>query len=220
METIDRSENEVISYARKPRKCPICGGKVANIFYGMPRFTDELQKALEEKRIVLGGCCVPHDIEIPWQCTECGQQFSKKSYLDEMTHNISSENITELKENEVFVFGSNIEGAHGGGAALFAYTHFGAEWGVGEGLTGQCYALPTMEGYKSLKKAVRNFIACAKANPDKKFLVTPVGCGIAGYSVDQVAPLFKDAACMANVYLPEMFIFNIQVTYCNPNEVV
>jgi len=77
-----------------------------------------------------------------------------------------------------------------------------------------------MEGIKNFRKAVRNFIECAKAHPEKEFLVTPVGCGIAGYSISQVAPMFKQAACMPNVYLPEEFIFNIQVTFCNPNEVV
>ena len=63
-----------------------------------------------------------------------------------MIMRISPARISALGENEVFVFGSNIHGMHGGGAARYAYEHFGAEWGVGEGLTGRCYALPTMEG--------------------------------------------------------------------------
>ena len=90
--------------------------------------------------------------------------------------------ITELKENEIFVFGSNIHGMHGGGAARIAYQKFGAEMGNGEGLQGQSYALPTMEGLENTKKAVDNFIACAKAHKELIFLVTPVGCGIAGYT--------------------------------------
>ena len=118
---------------------------------------------------------------------------------------VASDNITELGENEIFVFGSNIQGAHGGGAAWFAHKQFGAEWGVGEGLTGRTYALPTMEGEASLKAAVNHFIACAKKHPELTVLVTAVGCGIAGYTPQQVAPLFKEAAELENVYLPKVF---------------
>ena len=119
---------------------------------------------------------------------------------------VASDRIAKLGENEIFVFGSNIQGAHGGGAAWFAHKAFGAEWGVGEGLTGRTYALPTMEGEASLKKAVENFIACAKQHPELTFLVTAVGCGIAGYTPNEVAPLFKEALTLENVYLPEVFI--------------
>ena len=119
---------------------------------------------------------------------------------------VASDRIAELGENEIFVFGSNIQGSHGGGAAWFAYKNLGAEWGVGEGLTGRCYALPTMEGEASLKKAVDHFIACAKEHPELTFLVTAVGCGIAGYRPNEVAPLFKEALALENVYLPEVFI--------------
>ena len=120
-------------------------------------------------------------------------------------HRIASDRIAELGENEIFVFGSNIQGAHGGGAAWFAYKHLGAEWGVGEGLTGHCYALPTMEGETSMKHAVEHFTACAKQHPELTFLVTAVGCGIAGYTPQQVAPLFREAAKLENVYLPQVF---------------
>ena len=113
--------------------------------------------------------------------------------------------IDELEENEVFVFGSNIHGAHGGGAARFAYEHLGAQWGVGEGLTGKCYALPTMEGEESFRQAVERFLTCAKQHPQKTFLVTPVGCGIAGYTPQQVAPWFKEAIDIYNIYLPKSF---------------
>ena len=115
---------------------------------------------------------------------------------------IASDRISDLGANEIFVFGSNIQGAHGGGAAWYAHKKFGAEWGVGEGLTGRTYALPTMEGDASLKKAVEHFIACAKAHPELTFLVTAVGCGIAGYTPGEVAPLFREATALANVYLP------------------
>lgn len=118
---------------------------------------------------------------------------------------IASDRIATLGENEIFVFGSNIQGSHGGGAAWFAYKKLGAEWGVGEGLTGRCYALPTMEGEAALKVAVDHFIACAKQHPELTFLVTAVGCGIAGYTPNEVAPLFKEATSLENVYLPEVF---------------
>lgn len=119
---------------------------------------------------------------------------------------VASDRISDLGENEIFVFGSNIQGAHGGGAAWFAYKQFGAQWGVGDGLTGRTYALPTMEGETSLKKAVERFIDCARQHPELTFLVTAVGCGIAGYSPVEVAPLFADAAKLENVYLPQVFV--------------
>lgn len=118
---------------------------------------------------------------------------------------VASDRIADLDENEIFVFGSNIQGMHGGGAAWYANRNFGAEWGVGEGLTGRTYALPTMEGQASLKHAVEHFIACARQHPNLIFLVTAVGCGIAGYTPQQVAPLFKEATTLENVYLPQVF---------------
>ena len=118
---------------------------------------------------------------------------------------VASDRIAQLGEKEIFVFGSNIQGSHGGGAAWFAYKNLGAEWGVGEGLTGRCYALPTMEGEASMKHAVEKFTVCAKEHPELTFLVTAVGCGIAGYTPQQVAPLFKEAAELENVYLPQVF---------------
>ena len=130
-----------------------------------------------------------------------------------MTYNreYTPEFITELKPNEIFVFGSNINGAHGGGAALIAFRKFGAEWGVGEGLSGQCYALPTMEGgVDYVEGKVKNFIECAKQHPELKFLVTRVGCGIAGFLDSEIGPLFKDAISMENVILPKEFVEEIK----------
>ena len=118
---------------------------------------------------------------------------------------VASDWIEELGEREIFVFGSNKQGMHGGGAAWVAHKKFGAEWGVGEGLTGRTYALPTMEGAASMKKAVEQFTDCARRHPELTFLVTAVGCGIAGYTPQEVAPLFRAAAGLENVYLPEMF---------------
>lgn len=121
---------------------------------------------------------------------------------------VSSDNIESVQKKEVFVFGSNKKGWHGSGAAAYAAEHFGAQWGVGEGMTGYCYAIPTMEGITSFRKAVARFIKYAKSRPDRIFLVTKVGCGIAGYTVEQVAPMFRPCTKLENVYLPiEFFKF-------------
>ena len=118
---------------------------------------------------------------------------------------ITPDRITSLQPNEVFVFGSNAQGNHGGGAAAFAMRNFGAVWGQGEGMQGQSYAIPTMEGIDSLQAAVWRFIDYADSHPDKRFLVTRIGCGIAGYHVDEIAPLFKPCIKLENVSLPADF---------------
>lgn len=124
---------------------------------------------------------------------------------------VSRSSITSVAKDEVFVFGSNRAGQHLGGAAAYAYEHFAAKWDVGEGRTGYCYAIPTMEGIPFMRMAIDRFIAHATLNlkqPVNKrriFLVTKVGCGIAGYSVADVAPLFKKAIKLPNVFLPLEF---------------
>lgn len=120
---------------------------------------------------------------------------------------VTPEWVKELKDNEVFVFGSNLAGFHGGGAAALANEKFGAEWGVGVGMTGKCYAIPTMQGgVDTIKPYVDDFIAHAKKTPDKQFLVTRIGCGIAGFTSEDIAPLFTEALDMENVSLPEDWI--------------
>ena len=116
------------------------------------------------------------------------------------------ERITELKDNQIFVFGSNLSGSHGGGAARLAYERFGAVWGQGVGLQGQSYAIPTMQGgVETIKPYVDEFIRFAKNHPELKFLVTKIGCGIAGFNAQEIAPLFKDAKNIENISLPEDF---------------
>ena len=120
------------------------------------------------------------------------------------------ERISELKENEIFVFGSNLAGAHGGGAARLAYKRFGAVWGEGVGMHGQTYAIPTMQGgVETIKPYVDAFIRFAKAHSQLTFLVTRIGCGIAGFRDEEIAPLFTDAINVENIILPKEFVENI-----------
>ncbi len=119
---------------------------------------------------------------------------------------ISSSRITELKPDEIFVFGSNLEGLHGGGAAYLAYRKWGAIWGQGVGLQGQTYGIPTMHGGPdAIRPYVDEFIKFAQVHPELKFLVTEIGCGIAGFTPEEIAPLFTEAIPIENIYLPERF---------------
>ncbi len=115
--------------------------------------------------------------------------------------------IKELGPNEIFVFGSNLDGAHLGGAARLAHKSFGAVWGQGVGLQGRSYAIPTMHGgVEAIKPYVDEFLGFAKRNPQYVFLVTRIGCGIAGFRDSQIAPLFRDALEIGNVVLPKEFL--------------
>ena len=112
--------------------------------------------------------------------------------------------ITKLEPNEIFVFGSNLQGMHGGGAAYAAYRKFGAIMGQGVGLQGQSYAIPTMQGgVETIRPYVDEFIKFAKEHADLTFLVTRIGCGIAGFRNEEIAPLFADAHNADNIVLPE-----------------
>lgn len=122
------------------------------------------------------------------------------------------EAISELKPNEVFVFGSNLAGLHGGGAARVALKKFGAIWGQGVGLQGQSYAIPTMQGgVETIKPYVDKFIEFAQAHPSLKFYVTRIGCGIAGFSDEEIAPLFSKALGADNIVLPKSFVLVLEL---------
>ena len=113
------------------------------------------------------------------------------------------ERITSLGPNEIFVFGSNQAGMHGGGAAWVAYRKFGAIMGQGVGLQGRSYGIPTMQGgVETIKPYVDEFIEFAKSRQDLTFLVTRIGCGIAGFTDEEIAPLFEKAHEVANIVLP------------------
>jgi hypothetical protein len=133
-----------------------------------------------------------------------------------MRNRITPENITTLKPNEIFVFGSNTAGIHGGGAAKLAYEKFGAKCGYGHGHIGQTYAIPTKDNniktldIEYINLAVQEFIRYVNIqnnifNNDVIYLVTQIGCGLAGFKPEQIAPLFKNVINIENVYLPEVF---------------
>lgn len=117
--------------------------------------------------------------------------------------------IYSLKDSEVFVFGSNLAGRHGAGAAKTAHQLFGAKMGVGNGPTGKCYGIPTKDHnirtlpLKEIALYVEQFLTYTRENPDKTFLVTPIGCGLAGYKPHQIAPMFANHS--QNVILPREF---------------
>lgn len=115
--------------------------------------------------------------------------------------------IKKLDDDEIFVFGSNLSGMHGGGAAATAHRCFGAVWGQGVGLQGQSYGIPTMHGgVKVIKPYVDDFIEFAKNHPELRFLVTKIGCGIAGFREKDIAPLFTEAVDVKNIVLPREFV--------------
>lgn len=126
--------------------------------------------------------------------------------MDEFRNRIAPDNIKSLKDKEIFVFGSNLAGAHGGGAARVAAEKFGAIMGQGVGLQGQSYAIPTMQGgVETIRPYVDAFVEFAKQHSDMTFLVTRIGCGIAGFADKEIAPLFIKAMDVANIHLPESF---------------
>lgn len=116
------------------------------------------------------------------------------------------ENITHLEPDEIFVFGSNLEGIHAGGAAKVAVEKFGAKIGQGVGIQGQSYAIPTMQGgIETIKPYVDDFIDLAYEWDQNTFYVTRIGCGIAGFKDEEIAPLFDRAYDLYNVRLPKSF---------------
>lgn len=119
---------------------------------------------------------------------------------------ITPEMVSVLKKKEIFVFGSNLRGMHAGGAARVAAEKFGAVWGQGVGLQGRSYAIPTMQGgVETIRPYVDEFVSFASSHPELHFLVTRIGCGIAGFADGEIAPLFASAAALPNVSLPQSF---------------
>ena len=128
-----------------------------------------------------------------------------------MEGRITPDNITQLKPGQVFVFGSNEVGVHGAGAARLANERFGAVRGIGWGLQGQSFAIPTKNAMirtliiPVIDNYVWKFLAFARSKPELTFLVTEVGCGLAGYKPCDIAPMFEGAKSLSNVHLPRKF---------------
>ena len=128
-----------------------------------------------------------------------------------MKGRITPTEIKEIKENEVFVFGSNLGGKHGKGAAKTALT-WGAKYGQASGLQGRTYGIPTKDktvrrvlAINEIKPFVDTFIEFAVLNPQLTFLTTEIGCGLAGYKPKDIAQLFEAAINVQNIHLPERF---------------
>lgn len=120
--------------------------------------------------------------------------------------NYTPENITSLGPDDIFVFGSNLQGIHAGGAARVAHEKFGAIMGQGVGIQGQSYAIPTMQGgVDTIRPYVNDFIDLAREWDQNTFYVTRIGCGIAGFTDEEIAPLFDEAYDLYNVRLPKSF---------------
>ena len=121
---------------------------------------------------------------------------------------ITPESISTLDKDEIFVFGSNLAGNHMGGAARTAL-RWGAVMGQGTGLQGHTYAIPTMfRTVDEIKPYVDEFIAFACSHPEYRFLVTKLGCGIAGFTYTEMAELFRQViqGHIQNIYLPIEFV--------------
>ena len=165
--------------------------------------------------------CVSPDFESAPSPTPRKCEFFMRSQVSPRPEVVTAENvrsclregrfapdwINTLKKNEIFVFGSNLAGIHGGGASRKAFLHFGAVMGQGVGLHGQSYAIPTMQGgVDTIRPYVNEFIEFAKGHPEKRFLMTKIGCGTAGFDQQEIAPLFIKATTVPNILLPHSFL--------------
>lgn len=133
-----------------------------------------------------------------------------------MKNRVTSDKIKKLEENQIFVFGSNLSGRHGKGAAKTALG-WGAKWGQAAGLQGRTYGIPTKDAsvrrtlsVLEIKPFVDDFINFAKENPQLTFLVTEIGCGLAGMKPKDIAPLFKEAVDVENIHLPSKFWHKVE----------
>lgn len=122
--------------------------------------------------------------------------------------------MEKQKPREIFVFGSNLAGQHHGGSARAAVEHHGAIIGEGVGPQGNSYAIPTLDGdfqklaLYDIRAHVGDFIEYAKLNPELKFNIVAIGCGIAGFKPSEIAQMFRGAP--ANCVLPQEFVHALQ----------
>lgn len=180
-------------------------GGVAEAFYGVPQnIMDEARRRLPENFLKVASILADRT---PYGMISDGVESAEGDAVNPDSPQYTPDFITELKEEEIFVYGSNMLGLHHGGAARIAYEKFGAVWGKGVGHYGQTYAIPTMQGgVETIRPYVDEFIQYAREHPELTFLVTRIGCGIAGFRDEEIAPLFADAMDLANVLLPKTFV--------------
>lgn len=144
------------------------------------------------------------DADMPMSSHRHFNLWTRKESCEEIPEPAKQAAITSLRPNEIYVFGSDLKGLHGGGTAYMAYRKFGAVLGQGVGLQGQSYAIPTMQGgVETIRPYVDDFIQFAKEHPELRFLVTRIGCGIAGFTDEEISPLFRKAHGIGNIVLPE-----------------
>ena len=148
-----------------------------------------------------------------------------------MKPNYTPEEITTLGANDIFCFGSNMNGRHAGGAAAIAVEKFGAIEGQAEGLQGQSYAIPTLSkkmqklALGTISKSIQRLMSVAESMPDKTFYITKIGCGIAGFEVTEIAGLFQGITLPDNVIIPKEFTRKVVIGFkgfnkdfqCTPN---
>ena len=175
----------------------------------MPEVMDEMailrrEATLGEARMSMPAPSMPGSMADMAESMVCeDMDFIREEVMEQKRTTPEFITITELQPNEIFVFGSNLKGMHGGGAAYIAYRKFGAIMGQGVGLQGQSYGIPTMQGgVETIRPYVDEFIQFAKEHQDLTFLVTRIGCGIAGFTDDEISPLFEKANDVENIVLP------------------
>ncbi|MDE5585314.1 MAG: ADP-ribosylglycohydrolase family protein, partial [Muribaculaceae bacterium] len=186
-------------------------GNIIGAILGYTGIPAKFRKGLELSELILS---VADDLAGASNETQMYERYSSHrpygieqslKFISDMK--FTPENITELGPDDIFVFGSNLAGQHASGAARMARLRFGAIEGQGVGMQGQSYAIPTMQGgVDTIKPYVDDFIEVARECDQNTFYVTRIGCGIAGFTDEEIAPLFRDALKLYNVRLPESFV--------------
>lgn len=170
--------------------------------YDSPVSYDCCEGAEPEEALSSVCCCVDAPASASF-----GELYAEDTTVVGRPWRVTPEYVDTLAANEIFVFGSNPDGMHGGGAARTARLRFGAVMGQGSGLQGRSYAIPTIcGGLETLQRHVDEFLRFASCHPELHFLVTRIGCGLAGFDAEDIAPLFAEALDAENISLPMDFL--------------
>jgi len=146
-------------------------------------------------------------------CTILTELRDEQAAIDfKKSHKVTPKFVSKLNGGEIFVFGCRRSGRHWEGAAKFALDNFAAVFGQGEGRQGQSYAIATAGvGLSHIKGEVERFTEYAARHPELHFLVTAVGCGLGCWRVSQIAPMFRKAASLENIWLPQEFWDELEI---------